>query len=52
VTFYIEVDDIKTYLLKIEETGGKKIVGPVKLPDGKQFAWFMDPDGNVVGLLS
>jgi len=52
VTFYIEVDDIEAYLSKIIASGGKKIVGPVKLPDGKQFAWFMDPDSNVIGLLT
>jgi len=51
-TFYIEVDDIDAYLSKIVEAGGKKIVGPIKLPDGKQFAWFNDLDGNVVGLLT
>ncbi|HEY2583938.1 MAG TPA: hypothetical protein VGI43_19160 [Mucilaginibacter sp.] len=28
VTFYIEVDDIPAYLLKIEESGGEKLVGP------------------------
>jgi len=52
VTFYIEVNDINAYLLNIEAAGGKKIVGPVKLPDGKEFAWFMDPDSNVIGLLT
>jgi len=52
VTFYIEVDDINAYLLKIAENGGKKIVGPVPLPNGKQFAWFTDPDGNIIGLLT
>jgi predicted enzyme related to lactoylglutathione lyase len=51
-TFYIEVDDIPAYLQKITEAGGKKLVGPIKLPDGKKFAWFYDPDGNVVGLLT
>jgi len=52
VTFYIGVDDIAAYLLKIGEAGGKKIVGPVPLPDGKQFAWFADPEGNVIGLIT
>jgi uncharacterized protein len=52
VTVYIEVDDIPAYLSKITAAGGKKIVGPIKLPDGKQFAWFMDPDSNVIGLLT
>lgn len=52
VTVYIEVDDINAYLVKIVAAGGKKIVGPIKLPDGKQFAWFSDPDNNTIGLLT
>jgi predicted enzyme related to lactoylglutathione lyase len=52
VTFYIQVEDIKASLEEIEKAGGKKIVGPIPLPDKSQFAWFRDPEGNVVGLLS
>jgi uncharacterized protein len=52
VTFYIQVDDIATRLQKIETAGGKKIIGPIKLPTGQQFAWFKDLDGNMVGLLT
>ncbi len=29
------------------ELGGKKIVGPIKIPIG-QFGWFTDIDGNVI----
>jgi len=52
VTFYIQVEDIKDSLAKIEGAGGKKLIGPVTLPDNKQFAWFTDPEGNVVGLVT
>jgi len=52
VTFYIEVADIVATLAQIAEAGGKKIVGPVPLPDGKKFAWFSDPGGNMVGLIT
>lgn len=52
VTFYIEVDDIAATLTQIAEAGGKKVVGPVPLPDGKKFAWFSDPGGNMVGLIT
>ena len=52
VTFYIEVDDIGGTLTRIEAEGGKRLVGPVPLPDGKQFAWFSDPGGNMVGLIT
>jgi predicted enzyme related to lactoylglutathione lyase len=52
VTFYIQVDDILASLTEIENAGGKKLVGPVTLPDSKQFAWFTDPEGNMVGLVT
>lgn len=52
VTFYIQVADIKDSLAKIEAAGGKKLVGPVTLPNNKQFAWFTDLEGNMVGLVT
>jgi predicted enzyme related to lactoylglutathione lyase len=52
VTFYIRVDDIVASLARIESLGGKKIVGPVPLPDKRQFAWFRDPEGNTVALIT
>jgi predicted enzyme related to lactoylglutathione lyase len=52
VTFYIQVEDIKVSLEKIVTAGGKKIIGPIPLPDNKQFAWFSDPEGNMVGLIT
>lgn len=48
--FYVEVDDIKAYLDKATALGGKTLVPPVKIPTG-MFAWFGDPDGNIIGLL-
>ena len=50
VTVYVEVDDIQAYLKKATELGGKTRVPPVKIAAG-QFAWFTDPDGNIVALL-
>jgi len=52
VTFYIQVRDIHESLVQIEKAGGKKLIGPVTLPDNKQFAWFTDPEGNMVGLVT
>ncbi|HXB05624.1 MAG TPA: VOC family protein [Puia sp.] len=52
VLFYIQVEDIDEMLKQIGEAGGKKVVGPVPLPDGKKFAWFSDPGGNMVGLIT
>src|ERR1700742_3183042 len=52
VTFYIEVKDVAECLGRITEAGGKTLVGPVPLPDKKLFAWFSDPEGNTIGLIS
>ncbi|WP_411162130.1 VOC family protein [Flavitalea sp. BT771] len=52
VTFYIRVDDINDSLEKIAAAGGRKLVGPVTLPDNRKFAWFSDPEGNMVGLIT
>src|ERR1051325_1107253 len=51
VTVYIEVDDIPETLTRIEAAGGKKLLGPIPLPDGKKFAWFKDPGGNIMALI-
>ena len=48
--FYVDVEDVQASLNKAIELGGKKLVGPVKIPTGT-FAWFADPDGNMIGLL-
>ena len=50
VMVYIRVPDIEAYLERIQELGGKTVVGPVPIPMGK-FAWFSDPEGNMLGLL-
>jgi len=47
--FYVQVDDLQTYLTKAESLGGKTLVPPVALPTGS-FAWIADPEGNTVGL--
>jgi predicted enzyme related to lactoylglutathione lyase len=50
--FYIQTTDIEASLSDIENAGGKKIIGPFPLPDGKLFAWFKDPEGNMAGLIT
>lgn len=52
VTFYVQVEDINAMLTKVEAAGGKKIVGPIPLPDKTQFAWFKDPEGNMVAMIT
>jgi predicted enzyme related to lactoylglutathione lyase len=49
-TFYVDVEDVQAALDKAIEMGGKKVVGPIKMPTGT-FAWFADPEGNMIGLL-
>ena len=52
VTFYIQVDDINASAKKVESHGGKVIMGPMPVPDGEgNFAMFLDPSGNSIGLL-
>ena len=48
--FYVDVEDVQAALDKARELGGKPIVGPIAIPTGT-FAWFADPDGNMIGLL-
>jgi predicted enzyme related to lactoylglutathione lyase len=50
VTFYVGVDDLDKYLARVDELGGRAIVGPMSIPGIGAFAMFADPDGNVVGL--
>jgi uncharacterized protein len=47
--FYVDVEDVATYLKKAESLGGKTLIPPVEIPTGT-FAWMQDPDGNTVGL--
>ena len=48
--FYVDVEDVQAALDKAVELGGKKVVGPIPIPAGT-FAWFTDPDGNMIGLM-
>ena len=52
INIYIETDTIEEDLIAIESNGGKKLVGPIVLPDGRSFAWFQDVAGNTVGLIT
>ena len=52
VTIYIETDDIARNVRAIVENGGSIVVQPLKLSDGRSFAWFKDIGGNVIGLIT
>ncbi len=52
INIYIETDTIEDDLKAIEVNGGKELVNPITLPDGRVFAWFEDVAGNTVGLIT
>ena len=51
VTFYVEVEDPQATLDKIERLGGKVRLGVTDVPGGPTMAQFVDPEGNVVGIV-
>src|SRR5439155_980762 len=50
--FYVGVADVEASLQKAESLGGKRIFGPMDVPDGPTLAHFTDPEGHLVGLFS
>ena len=48
--FYVMVDDVAAALEKAVSLGGRKLVGPVPLPNNTLFGWFADPEGNTIGV--
>jgi predicted enzyme related to lactoylglutathione lyase len=51
VTFYVEVPDVEAALRKAEGLGGTRVMGPEQVDEGIEIAQFLDPQGNVVGLM-
>lgn len=52
VTFYIEVEDVQTFLDKAVDAGGKVIMPATGVPGTNVFiAKFADPEGNIIGLV-
>lgn len=51
VMIYVEVDDVSAHLAKAESLGGKVVIPETDIPGGGRFAWFSDPDGNLIGLV-
>lgn len=51
VLIYMETDDADAACERIRAEGGKVAIGPLDIPGGKgRFAWFHDPDGNMLGV--
>lgn len=52
IPIYIETESLEEDLQAIESNGGRRLVDPIRLPDGRSFAWFQDVAGNTVGLIT
>lgn len=51
VMVYVTVEDIEAAADRVKENGGTVTIGPLEIPGGKgSFAWFKDPEGNMLGL--
>jgi uncharacterized protein len=51
-TFYVQVDDLRKALDRIESLGGSTIMPPMDIPgQGISIAMFKDPAGNLIGLV-
>ncbi|MBJ7609113.1 MAG: VOC family protein [Candidatus Dormibacteraeota bacterium] len=50
VTIYVDVVDLEATLETIERLGGRRVAGPIDVPNGPTLALFADPEGHVVGL--
>jgi uncharacterized protein len=49
--FYVQVESLTASLAQAESLRGKTLIPPIPLPNGSQFAWFADPEGNTIGLI-
>ncbi|HET8627167.1 MAG TPA: VOC family protein [Thermomicrobiales bacterium] len=51
VTFFVQVDDVPTYLARVVRLGGKALWGPEEVPVNLTLAMFEDLEGNRIGLM-
>ena len=52
VTFYVQVPDVGAALEKVENLGGRRMMGPDSVPGGPTIGLFADPQGHVIGVVS
>jgi predicted enzyme related to lactoylglutathione lyase len=50
--FCVTVSDVAAAAEKAEQLGAKIVVPPTKSPTGPEFAQFLDPSGNHIGVFS
>jgi predicted enzyme related to lactoylglutathione lyase len=48
--FYVTVDDVEAALVRAEELGGRRVLGPATAPSGLVVGHLADPEGNLVGV--
>jgi uncharacterized protein len=51
VTFYVEVPDVEAALVRAEELGGTRMMGPDAVMEGLVIGQFSDPEGHVIGVV-
>ncbi len=51
VTFYVQTDDPKATLEKVERLGGKVVMPLTEIAPETTIALFADPEGHVIGLM-
>jgi predicted enzyme related to lactoylglutathione lyase len=52
VTFDVGVDDVEKSLVRAEELGGRRLMGPAPVEGVGEMGMFADPDGNPIGLFA
>ena len=52
LTFYVQVPDVEAALVKAEELGGKRLMGPDEVPGmGIVLGHMTDPEGHLIGVI-
>jgi uncharacterized protein len=49
--FYVQVDDVDSYLSKAKTLGASTLLPPTEVPGSSRIAIFRDPEGVPVGLV-
>jgi uncharacterized protein len=44
------VPDVEAALRRAERLGGKRVMGPERVPSGLVVGHFTDPEGNLIGV--
>ena len=53
LTFYVEVPDVEAALARAEELGGRRRMGPDRIPGTEvEIGQLLDPEDNMVGVMS